>query len=403
MATPATTSTKSFSPYGSKLTFKNLKNFVLTSFIVKQPIMIWGGPGVGKSSLVEYVQSILNGMLQPEERKYELIVLSLSQFEFGDLRGIPFVNKEGVMAFSKAPHLPTDPNSRGIIFIDELPNARKEVMTAAYQLINDGRIGDYFLPEGWYVMGAGNRLSDRGATVSIPAPLSNRFTHCEMDTDNLFEDWKDWALSASIDPSIVGFLSTFPEHLYKFSVESQAFPTPRSWSFLNKYVTQGVVVDEYATSFRGDGAPKLSDKEIAKRESIILDTAINGSIGQAVGNLYITYLNTYKNLPSQELILSGQSFNMNDDVSIIYGIGSMLSAYFRKGVVSKHKITNQEATGALNFIEKVIGFRRKDLAVVFLREFAISGGFNRIAIDATISTTTKNLFKTRKAELLSDI
>mgnify|MGYP000458855801 CR=1 FL=1 len=47
-----------------------------------------------------------------------------------------------------------------VLFLDELNACTQEVQKAFYSLIHERRIGEYCLPEGSIVVGAGNRAQD---------------------------------------------------------------------------------------------------------------------------------------------------------------------------------------------------------------------------------------------------
>jgi hypothetical protein len=397
MSTASKTGQLADAIYGKKLNFKSIVNTVLTGFHLKRPVMIWGGPGIGKSSLVQLVVNHLNKNLKAGEEPFQLIVLSLSQYEFSDLRGIPYV-RNGDMIYSMVDHLPYGLKTRGILFVDELPNAKKEVMTAAYQLINDRCIGSYKLPEGWYCVAAGNRLSDRGATVAVPKPLGNRFTHVEMDTTpkSLFTDWEDWALGAGKQhPSCIGFLKTDNDSIYSFSTDYQAWASPRSWSFVSDMLTHNVDIIPFADY---DSNSHLSDAEIKAEQNKIRDAFIIGSVGEVIGRKFIAYLSVYQDLPTKQQMLSlNPTYDFAADNQICYGIGTILSSHFRQRE-GRH-VSNEEFNGGLVFIEKLIQKNKVDLAATFLRDFAINGKFNNSSVSSTISANVKAKFKTIKESL----
>ena len=383
--------------YGKKLNFKSIVNTVLTGFHLKRPVMIWGGPGIGKSSLVQLVVNHLNKNLKAGEEPFQLIVLSLSQYEFSDLRGIPYV-RNGDMVYSMVDHLPYGAKTRGILFVDELPNAKKEVMTAAYQLINDRCIGSYKLPDDWYCVAAGNRLSDRGATVAVPKPLGNRFTHVEMDTtpQSLFKDWEDWALGMGKQhPSVISYLKHDNDAIYQFSTDYQAWASPRSWSFVSDMLTNGTSIIPFADY---DGNSNLSDAELKAEKDKIRNAFIVGSVGEAIANKFIAYLSTYKDLPSKDKMISlNPMYDFAADNQICYGIGAILSSHFRQRE-GRH-VNNEEFMGGLTFIEKLIEKNKIDLAATFLRDFAINGKFNNSSVSPQINANIKTKFKTIKEKL----
>ena len=185
------------------------------------PAFIWGPPGVGKSSIVKEIA---------RTSKKNLIDIRASLLDPTDLRGIPTVKND--TAFWCPPSfLPSDPDSEGIIFFDELNAAPPLVQASLYQLTLDGRIGEYVLPKGWRIMAAGNRAEDHSITFKMPAALANRFIHLDYEVD--FEDWRKWAIREDINPLIVSFLSLRQELLFKMDKAQKGFPTPRSWEMVS--------------------------------------------------------------------------------------------------------------------------------------------------------------------------
>ncbi|BBI63392.1 hypothetical protein HSBAA_46980 [Vreelandella sulfidaeris] len=74
--------------------------------------------------------------------------------------------------------------------------ADRSLQVAAYELLLDRRLGDlYTLPDGWLVMGAGNRAEDRAVSVPMSSALANRLMHLEIKAD--IEAW-------AITPSLKG-------------------------------------------------------------------------------------------------------------------------------------------------------------------------------------------------------
>ena len=73
---------------------------------------------------------------------------------------------------------PRDQASRGILLFDELTAADRTLQVAAYEIILDRRLGDlYRLPDGWYVVAAGNREEDMAVATTMSSALANRFMH----------------------------------------------------------------------------------------------------------------------------------------------------------------------------------------------------------------------------------
>ena len=205
---------------------------------LKISTMLWGPPGVGKSSIVAQTA-----------RRFGIgfIDVRLSQLAPTDLRGLP-VPENGVSKWFPPEFLPT--SGEGILFLDELNMAPPTMQGMAQQLILDRKVGSYDLPEGWYVWAAGNRKEDRAAVFDMPAPLANRFIHLEVSPD--FDSFKQYGFEAGIHEQILAFLAFRPALLHQMDSKHPNWPSPRSWEMASKLLNAGLdiapVVGEGAAS-----------------------------------------------------------------------------------------------------------------------------------------------------------
>ena len=119
------------------------------------------------------------------------------------------------------------------MFLDELNAAPAMVQASCYQLVLDRKLGEYTLPEGWAIVAAGNRDSDRAATTRMPTPLRNRFVHLDFEVD--VQEWCEWAIKANVRPEVIAFIRFRPDLLSAFDRDAlNAFPSPRSWEFVSR-------------------------------------------------------------------------------------------------------------------------------------------------------------------------
>jgi MoxR-like ATPase len=204
------------------LNLSEIKKAIECAFISDVPLMIWGDPGVGKSSIVKEIA---------DEADVELRDIRLSQVESVDLRGLPSINA-GVTIWHIPSFMPTDPDSEGILFLDEINKADPSTQAAAYQLVLDRKLGDYELPPGWRIIAAGNPGPDR-----ITEALANRFAHAYVIAN--IRNWSIWAKSEGISNDIIGFLNFRPELLAQMPTkqDEHAFPSPRTWEYAARYRT----------------------------------------------------------------------------------------------------------------------------------------------------------------------
>lgn len=205
-----------------------------TAIRMRQPIMIWGQPGVGKSQAVAQVTAAHNG---------QLVDIRLSQYDSVDLRGIPSP-ENGLTKWNVPSTLPFKGNPMFdeaspciVLFLDEINSAAPAVSAVAYQLVNDRRVGEHELMDNVVIIAAGNRETDKGVTNKMPTPLANRFRpHVEvgLDVDAVCVHFQNIGL-----PDIgVAFLQFRKQLVSTFIVEkdghptvtlNKAFATPRTW------------------------------------------------------------------------------------------------------------------------------------------------------------------------------
>ncbi|MEJ2622779.1 MAG: MoxR family ATPase [Candidatus Thiodiazotropha sp.] len=268
------------------------QEFISTRAGHHTPVMLWGPPGVGKSDMVRQVA---------DKHQAPVIDIRLSQMEPSDLRGIPFRN-DGSVEWAIPALLPDDKRhgSQGILFLDEITSAPPTVSAAAYQLILDRRLGEYQVPEGWAIFAAGNRQGDRGVTYSMPAPLANRFSHFEVETN--LDDWVAWAYRNQIDERIIAFLRFRPELLFDFDPAHNpvAFPSPRSWEFAHRALQK--FIDH----------PQL------------LQGALQACIGPAAGVELHAFVSSLDKMPDLDAILRGEEVSMPNEIDLQYAVASAL-------------------------------------------------------------------------------
>jgi MoxR-like ATPase len=233
--------------------------------------MIWGAPGIGKSSIVAQVA---------QENKIDFIDLRLSQLAPTDLRGLPVAiagnsEKEGISTWYPPEFLPR--TGKGVLFLDELNMAPPTMQGVAQQLILDRKVGSYEMPADWLIWAAGNRKEDRASVFEMPAPLANRFLHLEVIAN--FDSFKAYALKHNFNEQIIAFLAYRTELLHKLDPNSHAWPSPRTWEVASKL-----------HSCKIDIAP---------------------AVGEGASAEFKAFVALYRNLPNLEAIFAGKGDNIN--------------------------------------------------------------------------------------------
>ncbi len=196
---------------------------------LQQSVMIWGPPGIGKSSIVHQVCDAAG---------LELIDLRLSQLAPTDIRGLPVPDGDS-MKWLPPDFLPWD--GCGVLSLDEINMALPAIQGIAQQLILDRRVGSYRLPDGWFIWAAGNKRSDYAAVHEMSAPLLNRFIH--FDVGPSLDAFKTYAIARGFHEDVVGFLTFKPTLLHKLSLDNPQWPSPRSWEMASDLLHAGMSVE----------------------------------------------------------------------------------------------------------------------------------------------------------------
>lgn len=257
---------------------------------IKHPVFIWGPPGVGKSQVVRQVG---------DELGLNIIDIRAVLLDPVDLRGIPSINGEYKAHWCVPSFLPA--KGRGILFLDELNAAPPLVQAACYQLILDRKLGEYELPDGWAIIAAGNRETDKAVTHRMPSPLANRFSHLEFEVN--LEDWMAWAQKRGVRPEVMAFLKFRPGLLYDFDPRrnEKAFPTPRSWEFVSNLL------------------------EANPSQNIKYDL-LKGTVGEGAAAELSGFLEVFESLPDPEEVLRDPGrVEIPFDPATIYALCGALS------------------------------------------------------------------------------
>jgi len=253
-------------------------------------IMLSGGPGVGKTSIVAQAA---------KDAGKPLITIALPTCEAVDLRGLPQVIDGQTKWASPMPR-----DGQGVILLDELSSAPPDVQVAAHHLVWAEAGSDMSLPAGWHIVVTGNRAQDKTLFRSVSGPLRNRMTIINVDTD--LAQWAQWAMDSGIDPSIVGFLRWRPELLVAKEVPADgAFPSPRAWE-------------------RASDLLSLAVSAAVERELLA------GTIGEGPTTEFVAYLRTVRELPAiKEIIAHPDKAEIPTSPSLMYALTSSLAQHTR--------------------------------------------------------------------------
>jgi MoxR-like ATPase len=189
----------------------------------EQSVLILSPPGVGKSDVVRQAalaeglecKSLLGTQIAPE-----------------DVSGVPRIIGERSVFCPPRVLLPENA-AKFCLFLDELPACAPDVQKAFYSLLLERRIGEYLLPEGTWVVAAGNRAEDKALVRTISSALINRVLILNIRID--VPEWLAWAHANKVREEVVKFVEGNPEALLRpMPDKAVPFSTPRAWASLGR-------------------------------------------------------------------------------------------------------------------------------------------------------------------------
>ncbi len=230
-----------------KINTTELQELMGDTYGSKVPLMIYGGPGIGKSMITEEVAKAFAKkenkefvswsdatkdekikMIETPDKYFVYADQRVAQMDPTDLRGIPnmVAGTEWLetMPMSWIVYF-TQPNAHGILFFDEINLAPPMVAAQAYQIINERVAADRRLSKHVHIIAAGNRQNDKAYVFDMPLPLRDRFAEVEVYHDA--KAWFDWAIGR-VNPHLIAFIQWKESFLYKINDKStDKSSTPR--------------------------------------------------------------------------------------------------------------------------------------------------------------------------------
>jgi MoxR-like ATPase len=327
---------------------------LIVCIAAREPVVIWGPPGQGKTSVIESIAAEQSRLLQ---------VILASIREPQDFAGLPMLSNgvATLMPPDWAKRLADDKN--GILFIDEVNTAPPSVQAALLRVCLDKVAGDCHLGENTSVVAAANPPELAADGWDLAPPLANRFCHLnwnlppEVVRDGLAGNWISYSVTfpstEKVESAIraeravlAGFLASRPDLttvLPKSAVEQgRAFPTPRSWEMVAK-------LSGWITA--------------ANLDSGVRRIAVLGCVGTGAAAEYMTYRENV-DLPNPEEILANfEKFKLPTRMDKVYVIGAALMSALR----STTTLERWNTVGKV--LELIAKSGHPDLAVTFARDW----------------------------------
>lgn len=343
------------------------KNKLIT-LPIEIAILISGNHGIGKSAIVRQVAQFLG---------IPCVDFRLSQNDVGDLKGMPFHIK-GRTVFAPPEFFPLKEadaielkellnltedislgryGDKGILFLDEINRANREVQQAAFELVLDRRLNLRSLPPGWRVVAAING-DDSIYTVNAMEPaFLSRFALINLQPT--IQEWLSWAEGEGhIHDAIVQFIRKNPDlldptpEMIKEAMKRGVVKVHdrRAWELFSK------TLNKYEIDAANGERPF---KPLAKNEDayseLILDAGM--FVGLTASTMFKTFIEMDYDALDANIILNKYDDAIEKKLISIVDAGrtpelaaynDMIIAYIKKTV--KTKLSKSQKTNLTNYL-----------------------------------------------------
>lgn len=342
----------------------------------KAPLLIFGNPGIGKSTVVrnfakETAAHSTNNEGEPREyldwsksskkkrmeavanpsKYFVLIDIRANQLIPEDLSGIPDVSLNDPVEYLRTKkHLwiwfIEQEDTDGILFLDEINQASEDMLNALFEPVLDRAMAGQKISDKVLIVAAGNLGSQFTGNQEIGPSLMSRFTCGWLVLDP--DEWLEYAEEQNFDLYILNFVTQDKrkhigllednlkdgKKLKKGSIKANTkFPDPRSVSKFNDRLKQlkEVRAKYYSDSkYRQEYLKRNKGREFNFMQKIKL--AAEGMCGADWAREFMAFLAEIGNVTLPQLIkdsASGQFMKTKDGQSTPYSKAAIGAASFK--------------------------------------------------------------------------
>ena len=313
------------------INLSTLKGILPEFFKHRIPLYLWGKPSTGKTSMLrQFAQAKAKelGLKYSEdefaEDTFTLKIITLSQFDSPDLRGMPELVGEGKnrrTQFVPSKELPRI--GQGLIFFDEMNLADETTRAACYQFILEGRYGtippvmelDKDKKEtgkfAYWRCAASNTEQDYSGVNQTGVALLRRFCHYQIEPE--LDEIIRYFLEQNRDSRVISYLKNAPQDLFPEKwderlLDLKANPFPYTWELAS------ILID-------------------GKTDITMLSNLVSGCVGPAVAGRFTAFckiigkydINKFLKNPKEECKVIEKD---NERASLFYAIISSLASWW---------------------------------------------------------------------------
>jgi len=337
------------------------------------PVLVWGGPGVGKSAAITQLGQGL-------ERVCEVVIASIR--EPSDFSGLPVLTGDGVKLEPPSWAKRLAAAKRGLAFFDEISCAAPATQAALLRVVLDRVVGDLKLHDGISIVAAANPPEQAAGGWELSPPLANRFCHLYWNLDarawadgftsgwsldtppSVPENWRDRighhrALVAAFIRSRQTLLHALPKDESK---RGGPWPSPRTW-------------DMAATLAAAAESARVDDTAL-----------VGGCVGEGAALEYVGWRKNL-DLPDPEVVLANaKTHELPDRQDRLHAVlGSVVAAVLGK-------LNQKRYEQCWQLLIRASEERARDVAAVQARPLAAAGQKAKLLAVRGVDTFLKLIY-----------
>jgi len=251
-------------------------------------LMIYGPPGIGKTTIVKEFAKKMN---------YELRVKHLSRMDATDWSGIPKIDANQEYTEFLPISLFKKSEKKIVIFFDELNTALPQVLNAALDVLLEKKsdASNSELPKNTIIVAAGNLGKEDGTYVEeFSSAVKTRLIQVKLN--NTGEEWMEWARKNNIHKDILKFMEKenckYLLDLDGFTENLDQIATPRGWERVSDFIKQ--LFEDNSISLE------------KTRECELLKILMTGTIGKKVTDIFWEFLTKRENSYKEKMVKYGE-------------------------------------------------------------------------------------------------
>lgn len=340
------------------------------------PVLVWGEPGVGKSTFIE-------SLSRPD---YPVLTLIASLHDPTDFNGLPTL-MDGKVRFAPPEWVePFEQAKQGILFLDELTTAPPTVQAALLRLVLERKLGAYSLPSEVSIAAAANPPEIAASGWELSPPLANRFVHIKWQLPS--EAYRTALEQGGFDPApdlrvdraqhaarlvywravVAGFLKRSPQLQHTQPADGEyAFASPRTWDYAIALMASCDLLGY---------APRADAPDRQTRPFVNL---VRGALGDGAATPLLKYLRELR-IPDPEAVLKGEvridTGLREDELMTLFGA---MTALLLQALERNAPYTADYAVRYLEGALRVAQAGKPDATYTLLRRLVREGKFHQLA------------------------